>query len=154
MRRIKDGAPPEARAGAAGGGAAERARRLLEERARAVERLAAIDRALLELAGADAGGSGEDEVEFWLRGEDVAAGRFAPPPGVDRSDLEVCLSKVVLAMRRRGDEPEAREVRVLLDPATGRVREVAWRRVAGDAWRVELRRAVDRAHPRDEPGCA
>lgn len=112
---------------------------LLARRARLAKELVEIDRKLVELqsaAGRKATGDPADPAPRWfpIRGEQLLAGAFAPPEGLDRDDLNRRLGKVLLDEQREGRPVDGLEILVGFLPPKGRVLSVRTRRPGEADW--------------------
>lgn len=119
-----------------------RLRVLLDERARLVEQLALIDLDVDLVRAEAACGSGRpgealdragrDEASFEVTAREFVRGAVEPPGDVDRDDVEHCIGKVIVALRRSGDRLAGATLLVRYHVVTGRVLSIVLRR-ADDA---------------------
>jgi hypothetical protein len=135
-----------------------RLRALLEERGRLQEQLQHVDRQielLRDEASEDARREAArlrespDDRSFTIVVGDFLSGAAEPPADVEREDLERCLGKVVVALRRGGDALSATELHVRYQPRSGRVVAIG-RKLAADECERQLYRRFDV----DAPGAA
>jgi len=112
---------------------------LLLRRRRLVEELTAVDREIRDLRGSTRAGPGrgrEGGAPQWfpLRGEQLLAGDFTAPDGLDEQDLHRRLRKIVLDEGRRGRPLDGLELLVAFLPAGGRILSVRTRRPGDADW--------------------
>lgn len=112
---------------------------LLARRGRLLEELASVDRKLAELRETAAGHAKKASRAsgarwFPVRGEQLAAGGFALPPGLDRDDLNRRLAKILVEEKRRGRPLDGLELLVAFAPEGGRILSVRSRRPGDGDW--------------------
>lgn len=119
-----------------------RLRVLLEARARLVAQLELIDVDLdrvraeavcgFSRTGEACDREGRDEASFEVTARDFVRGAVDPPDELDRDDVEYCIGKVIVALRRNGDRLAGASLVVRYHVGTGRVLSIVLRR-ADDA---------------------
>jgi len=112
----------------------KRLRVLLDERDRLLEQIAQVDREIDRVRGEASEGArraaerlrdSPDDRTFTVSVHDFVRGAAEPPVEVDRDDLECCLGKVVVALRRRGDSLSRTQVQVRFQAGSGRIVAIA-----------------------------
>jgi hypothetical protein len=117
-----------------------------------VEQLALIDLDLDQVRAEAACGSGRtgdapedagrDEASFEVAAREFVRGTVEPPDEVDRDDVEHCVGKVIVALRRNGDRLAGATLLVRYHVGTGRVLSIVLRRAdAAGAEREVYRRS-------------
>ena len=110
---------------------------LLDERARLVEQLALIALDLDQVRAEAAHGAARpgatphpagDEASFEVSAREFVRGATEPPDEVDRDDVEQCVGKVIVALRRNGDRLAGATLQVRYHVGTGRVLSIVLRR--------------------------
>lgn len=76
--------------------------------------------------------TGRDEASFEVTAREFVRGAVEPPDEVDRDDVEHCIGKVIVALRRNGDRLAGANLLVRYHVRTGRVLSIVLRR-ADDA---------------------
>ena len=125
---------------------------LLDERARLVEQLALIDLDVDQVRAEAAHGAGRqgvvaigsaDEASFEVTAREFVRGAVEPPDEVDRDDVERCVGKVIVALRRNGDRLAGATLQVRYHVGTGRVLSIVLRRDDDAAAEREVYRRSD-----------
>jgi hypothetical protein len=125
---------------------------LLDERARIVEQLALVDLDLDQVRAEAARGASDprtikpiatDEATFEVSAREFVRGAVEPPEEVDRDDVEHCVGKVIVALRRNGDRLAGATLQVRYHLGTGRVLSIVLRRDDDPAAEREVYRRVD-----------
>ncbi len=98
-----------------------------------------VDQKLAELravVSARAGGDeGEDESRWFpIRGDQLVAGGFVAPAGLDQEDLNRRVGRILVDERRHGQPVDGLELLVAFQPAGGRVLSVRTRRAGEPDW--------------------
>jgi hypothetical protein len=83
---------------------------------------------------------------FTLVVGDFLRGAAEPPADLEREDLERCVGKVVVALRRQGEPLSATELEVRYQPRSGRVVAIG-RRAADGTGDRQLYRRFDAGEP-------
>jgi len=126
---------------------------LLDERARLVEQLALIDLDLDQVRAEAAHGVAHpdghlrvagDEASFDVSAREFVRGVAEPPEEVDRDDVEYCVGKVIVALRRNGDRLAGATLQVRYHVGTGRVLSILLRRDDDPGAEREVYRRADR----------
>lgn len=122
---------------------------LLARRNRLIEELASVDTKLADLrvtasGRAPAEPSEKDSRWFPIRGEQLIAGGFAVPPGLDREDLNRRVAAILVDERRGGKPIDGLELLVGFAARGGHVLSVRTRR-SGDADWIRRFEALGRA---------
>ena len=126
---------------------------LLDERARLVDQLALIDLDVDQVRAEAAQGAGRpgavapgpvDEASFEVTAREFVRGAVEPPDEVDRDDVEQCVGKVIVALRRNGDRLAGATLQVRYHVGTGRVLSIVLRRDDDASAEREVYRRADR----------
>ena len=84
-----------------------------------------------------------DEASFEVTAREFVRGAVEPPDEVDRDDVERCVGKVIVALRRNGDRLAGASLQVRYHVGTGRVLSIVLRRDDDAAAEREVYRRSD-----------
>lgn len=91
--------------------------------------------------------AGRDEASFEVTAREFVRGAVEPPDEVDRDDVEHCVGKVIVALRRNGDRLAGATLMVRYHVGSGRVLSIVLRRADGAGAEREVYRRSDAELP-------